>query len=261
MDGSAAHGLVYRDTVHLGGFEVQNATVESAQIVAARFESDTGISGIMGLAKNLSNNIVPHMPSFLELLKPLLQEPVFTVDLRRNATGSFNFGHLNTSVATDEITWLKSNPDSPHWDVQLDLTAWTNNGKTWWYFPFNATIDTGTTLMFLPDELASMYWFDVPGMRTDSRIGGAFTFPCSGAGDLPDLMLKLPGSEHVITVPGPYMNYGPVSAGSDYCWGGMQSAKGLEVTILGDVMLKALFVAFDLKDNRIGFANKNLESV
>lgn len=39
----------------------------------------------------------------------------------------------------------------------------------------------------------------------------------------------------------------------------MQSAAGLEVSILGDTMLKALFLAFDLEKGRVGFANKNLD--
>lgn len=252
---------MYEDTIRLAGFEVTNATIESAQRVASRFETEVQLSGIMGLAKSLPNNILPPMPSFLQELKDHLKEPVFTVDLHRNSTGRFDFGMINQSLAMENITWLDSDPSSPHWDVELDLTSWTGNGKTWWYYPFKATIDTGTTLMFMPDELASMYWFDVPGVRTDGGIGGSFTFPCSGAKDLPDLMFKLPGSEHVLTIPGVYMNYGPVSPSSDYCWGGMQSAQGLDVTVLGDIMLKALFVAFDLDKNRVGFANKHIAGI
>lgn len=258
VDGTAAHGIVYRDIVRLGNFEIHNATVQSAQRVASRFETETALSGIMGLAKTLPNNIYPPTPTFLDMLKPLLKQPVFTVDLRKNSTGRFEFGYINNTVSSENMTWLECDPHSPHWDIEFDLTAWTGNGHTWWYHKFMATIDTGTTLMFMPDGLASMYWFDVPGMRADARLGGAYTFPCSGAKNLPDLMFKLPGTEHIITIPGPYMNYGPVENNPDFCWGGMQSAQGLEVTVLGDIMLKALFVGFDLEKNRVGFANKKL---
>ncbi|KAH8694689.1 aspartic peptidase domain-containing protein [Ilyonectria robusta] len=260
MDGTHANGIVYLDTVRLGGFELTDTAVQSAQIIASRFEREIELSGIMGFAKSLPSNIEPPTPSLLDKLRPHLETPVFSVDLRRNATGTFDFGHIDTSRASDNITWLDANPASPHWDVTFDLTAWDGSHRVWWAHSFEATIDTGTTLLFLPASLAGMYWFDVPGMRVDPRLNNAFTFPCHLADGLPDLMFKLPGeAEHVLTIPGSYLNYGPIDDDPEYCWGGMQSAEDLEVTIFGDVMLKALFVVFDLENNRVGFANKHLD--
>ena len=259
VDGTAAYGIVYRDTIRLADLEVNNATVQSALKVAVRFETDTELSGIMGLAKKLPNNIEPGVPTFLELLKPMLKSPVFTVDLKKNATGQFEFGRIDETRASESITWIDSDPNSPHWDVEFDLTSWSAKDRAWWYYKFPATIDTGTTLMFLPDALASRYWLSVPGMRPGNRLTPAYTFPCANVEDLPDLMFKLPGTEHVITIPGRYINYGPVDDRNDYCWGGMQSSAGMDVVVLGDIMLKALFVAFDVENNRIGFANKKLD--
>ncbi|GAO13289.1 uncharacterized protein UV8b_00749 [Ustilaginoidea virens] len=259
LDGTAATGIVYRDTIRLGGFQLHNATIESAQIMAPRFETEAGISGIMGLAKRLPNNIMPPSPSFLSILWPRLKKPVFTVDLRRNASSRFTFGYINDSVASGEMTWLASSPDSPHWDIQLELTAWRGAHPTWMYHRFQATVDTGTSLLFLPDALASRYWMSVPGARTAPfMLSGTYMFPCQGAPALPDLLFKLPRTEHVIRIPGPYLNYGPVEGDSSFCWGGMQSAVDMNVTVLGDVMLKAVFVAFDVEGNRIGLANKLL---
>lgn len=259
MDGSAANGMVYLDTVRFGNFQVDDATIQSARTIASRFERETGLSGVMGLAKSLPNNIKPPVASFIELLRPQLDFPVFTVDLRRNATGRFDFGYIDETLASDNITWVDSDPKNNHWDVHFDLTAWDGRDDTWWFHEFNATIDTGTTLMFLPDALASMYWFAIPGMRVDPRLSNAFTFPCSIAKNLPDLKFKIPSTEHILRVPGAYLNYGPVIGDSEYCWGGMQSADGLNTTILGDVMLKAVFVAFDLGESKVGFANKPLD--
>lgn len=260
VDGTAANGIVYTDTIRLGDFVVDNATVQSAQIIATRFEKETALSGIMGLAKSLPNNIVPPSQGFLAHLRQHLETPVFSVDLRRNATGRFDFGYIDKSIPSDNITWMETDPKSAHWDVTFDLTTWTGKDKTWWFHEFKATIDTGTTLMFLPDILASMYWFNVPGMRVDPRLSNAFVFPCDIAKNLPDLKFKIPKTEHVLTIPGPYLNYGPVLGDSLFCWGGMQSADGLgEVTIIGDVMLKAVFIAFDLETGKVGFANKRLD--
>ena len=261
MDGTAANGIVYLDTVGMGDFDILNATIQSAEVVASRFERETGLSGIMGLAKSLPNNISPPTESFVEVLGPQLEFPVFTADLRRNATGRFDFGYINESLASDNITWLDTDPESQHWDVDFDLTAWEGAEQKWYFHKFRATIDTGTTLMFLPDVLSNMYWFSIPGMRVDPRLSNAYTFPCNIAKNLPALKFKLPKTQHVLTIPGPYLNYGPVEGDTDYCWGGMQSADGLDVTILGDIMLKAVFVAFDLDTNRVGFANKLLDDV
>ncbi|KAF5128077.1 Endothiapepsin [Metarhizium anisopliae] len=257
LDGTTATGIVYRDTLRLGGLEMKHVAIESAQIMAPRFERETSVSGITGLAKQLPNNITPPTPSFLSLLRSRLKKPVFTVDLRRNASSRFDFGYINESMAADNITWLDSNPDSPHWDIELELTAWRGKNPMWMYHKFQATVDTGTSLLFLPDPLASRYWEDVPGVQKSGLLSGVYKFPCEGSQDLPDLLFKLP-TEHVIRIPGPYLNYGPLDTEPSLCWAGMQSAEDMAGTVLGDVMLKAVFVAFDVGKNRIGLANKIL---
>ncbi|KAF5017406.1 hypothetical protein F66182_10666 [Fusarium sp. NRRL 66182] len=261
VDGTHADGIVYLDTVRIGEFELEKTAIQSAQIIAPRFEREAELTGIMGLAKSLPSNIEPPTPSLLDKLRPLLDEPVFTVDLRRNATGRFDFGYIDESRAKDNISWMATREDSPHWDVTFDVTAWTGQRRVWLAHTFEATIDTGTTLLFLPGSIAGMYWYDVPDMRIDPRLGDAFTFPCKFTSQLPDLMFKVPGTEHVLTIPGPYLAYSPTDDDPEYCWGGMQSAESLGVTIVGDVALKALFVAFDLEKNKVGFANKELDDI
>ena len=61
-------------------------------------------------------------------------------------------------------------------------------------------------------------------------------------------------------VPGSYMNYAPLSAGSASCFGGIQSDASIGFSIFGDVFLKAQFVVFDNAAGgpQLGFAAKNL---
>ncbi|KAJ6441808.1 peptidase A1 [Purpureocillium lavendulum] len=258
-DASNAIGIVYRDTLRMGDFVIKDAMVQSASIVSDSFETETGFSGIMGLAKLLGNNIQPPQPPFLSVLQKQLKAPVFTVDVRRNATSRFDFGRVDETLASDNITWLDTDPTSPMWSVEFDLTAWTGNDSVWLYHKFQAIIDTGTSLMFLPEPLASMYWQNVPGLDTSFS---SYRFPCNISDSLPDLLLKLPGTEHVLVIPGQYLNYGPANGDGSLCWGGMQSSGQLDgVIIMGDVMLKALFVAFDVEKGRVGFANKVLPDV
>lgn len=216
----------------------------------------------MGLAKTLPSNVEPPTPSLLDKLRPLLDKAVFTVDLRRNATGRFDFGYVDESRAKDKISWVSTRNDSHHWDVTFDMTAWTGARRVWMSRSFEATIDTGTTLIFLPADLAGAYWNDVPNMRINPDLGDAFTFPCEFADELPDLLFKVPKTEHVLKIPGRYLRYSTVDDDPEYCWGGMQSADGLGgVTIIGDMAIKAWYVAFDLEANKVGFANKELDDI
>lgn len=252
---------MYRDTVRLGDLKFDNVTVQSAHTVPPLFEKETELSGVMGLAKDLPSGVVPPSPSFVRSSLRQLESPVFSADLGRNASGRFVFGRV--SPPQENVTWLDAVPDSGYWDVDLDQTGWRGRLGTWHRLEYRARVDTGTALLFLPDDLAGLYWFDIPGMRVDPRLDDAFTFPCDLADNLPDLYFKLPGTEHVLTVPGEYLNYGPVMDGSGdgYCWGGMQATRGLDVAVMGNVMLKAVFVAFDVGNGRVGFANKRLDQV
>ncbi|PFH58589.1 hypothetical protein XA68_13467 [Ophiocordyceps unilateralis] len=261
-DESNAVGIVYRDTLRLGDLEVKNATIQSASIMSATFERETGFSGIMGLAKRLQNNIEPPEPSFLSMLRRQLRKPVFTVDLRHNASSRFDFGHVDAAIASDGMTWLPTNASNPHWAVELDLVAWRGEGSVWMRHKFEAIIDTGTSLMFLPGMLVARYWAAVPGVKTSRETQGSYRFPCASEHGLPDLLIKLPGTEHIVSVPGRYLNYGPTIEDPALCWGGLQSAAQLGGSaILGDVFLKSVFVAFDVEAGRVGFANKALDDV
>ncbi|KFA60897.1 hypothetical protein S40285_04850 [Stachybotrys chlorohalonatus IBT 40285] len=259
VDGSSAKGIVYHDTVRMGDLYFENVTIQSAESVGYSFEREIGLTGLLGLAKTLPNNVQPPKPRFLDLLEPILDEAVFACDLKKNATGRIDFGHIDEDKYTGNIAWIDTVPDSPFWDIDLDLTSWDGTNNTWYAHKFNATVDTGTTLLFLPDVIANMYWFSVPGMRIHPTVPEAFTFPCDLSDQLPDLRFKITGPpEHVLTVPGTYLDFGPLESQDGYCWGGMQSADGFNTAILGSAMLKALYVAFDLDKGRVGFANKKL---
>lgn len=252
-------GVVYRDKLRMGDLEVKDALIESASIVSRSFETQKDFTGIMGLAKNLENNITPRQPSFSSALQKQLKAPFFTIDLRKNATSRLDFGRVDETLASDAITWLDTDPNSPHWSVEFDLTAWTGSHSMWMYHKYHAVIDTGTSLVFLPDVLTSMYWDKVPAAFKSPELDDSYMFPCEIGHELPDLLLKLPGTEHVLSIPGRYLNYGPAKSDASLCFGGLQSSMQLkDISILGDVVLKALIVAFDMDKGRVGFANKVL---
>lgn len=258
--------MTYTDTLRLGTLRVDSVPVQAAVTIPPALENQTDQSGVLGLSKPSTNKT-----SISSLIRSGLDTPIVSVDLRRNATGRIDFGAVaDPTTPLESISWLPGpQPPSERWDVDWETMGWLGGrGGTWHDLPFRATVDTATTLLFLPQGLAGLYWSDVPGMRVDPRLDNAYTFPCNYAGNLPDLLFRLPGSDEgrFVKVPGSYLNYGPVtgdeyggnSTADGYCWGGMQGAKNLNVAVVGDIMLKAVVVAFDLDKGLVGFANKTL---
>lgn len=115
--------------------------------------------------------------------------------------------------------------------------------------------DTGTTLIYLPSAIVSAYYRQVPGAGTSRSAGGGYAFPCNA--NLPVFTFGVGSSK--VTIPGRYMNYGPITPGSANCYGGLQSSSGVGINIWGGVALKAAFVVFDASEKpQLGWAPKVL---
>jgi hypothetical protein len=109
-------------------------------------------------------------------------------------------------------------------------------------------------LLYLPDSVVKAYYKQVSGSSNSEEYGG-YVFKCSAT--LPSFSYGV-GSA-TFTIPGSYLDYGPVEDGSSTCFGGLQSSDDVGINIYGDVALKAAFVVFDGSSSpRLGFATKNL---
>ena len=97
--------------------------------------------------------------------------------------------------------------------------------------------DIGTTLLYLPTKIVTVYYKQV-AKSFNSNTYGRYVFPCSAA--LPSYTFGV-GSAR-FTIPGEYMNYGLVENGSATCFGGVQSSSGIGINIFGGVALKAAYV-------------------
>jgi hypothetical protein len=137
--------------------------------------------------------------------------------------------------------------------------TWTSSGYAVGTGSFSSTsitgiADTGTTLLYLPTSIVTAYYGQVSG-SSNSRTYGGYVFPCSTT--LPSFTFGVSSAR--ITIPGTYMNYGPVTAGSSTCFGGLQSSSGIGINIFGDVALKAAFVVFNgASSPTLGWASKAL---
>lgn len=94
-DGSGASGVVFADRVKVGGVTATRQAVEAATSISAQFIEEHS-DGLLGLGFGNTNTIKPtKQPTFFENIKPSLKEPLFTVTLKKNATGVYDFGYID----------------------------------------------------------------------------------------------------------------------------------------------------------------------
>ncbi|KAK7427212.1 hypothetical protein QQZ08_006325 [Neonectria magnoliae] len=247
-DGSGASGIVYQDKVQVGGTAVNLQTVQSAVDVSDAIAEDTFSSGIMGMAFSTINSVRPNrQQTYLENIQSTLAQPIMTANLKKGLPGTYNFGYIDKSEYTGSVYFQPIWGNSPFW--QITLSGFSVGKNSFQKYNWPAIVDTGTTLLLAPQKIVNYYYARVKGAALDPDWG-VMTFPC--ASKLPDFFFGL--GPYRGRVPGFYMNYGPIGGG--FCYGGLQTSDGIGFAILGDILLKAQFVVFDIQARTLGFANK-----
>jgi Eukaryotic aspartyl protease len=211
-DGSGASGTVGTAPVTVGGTEVQGQAVELATQVSDTFVSDTSSNGLLGLAFQSINTVSPtqQTPFFFNAI-PSLSSPVFTASLKHDAPGTYDFGEIDTSKYTGDLTYIDVDSSEGFW--QFTSPGYQVDGQS--YSASSAAIaDTGTTLLLMEDDVVTTYYDAVSGSSYDSSQGG-YTFDCSAT--LPSFGVAIT-DDYYVTVPGDLMTYAPVdSTGESKC--------------------------------------------
>jgi len=124
-----------------------------------------------------------------------------------------------------------------------------------------AAIDTGTTLIYVPDEVAVKFYGMIPGAKRATQYGPEFyTYPCSATLDIAFSFGNQLFSLNIFD-----FNMGRTSVNSPDCVGGILSlGNGFpsNLAIIGDEFLKSWYSTFDYSNGaRVGFSpsvnNKN----
>ncbi|KAH7057176.1 aspergillopepsin A precursor [Macrophomina phaseolina] len=250
LDGSTAGGLVYKDTVTLGGATFSNISIEAAQSASDAFVT-ASYDGMLGLAFDSLNTVTPvQQKTLFSSIMNQLPSKLFTAQLKHNAPGSYNFGYIDNTQYTGSITY--SNVDTSNGWWQTSFQGYSIGSGSAVAQTFSGVVDTGTTLMVLPSNIVSDYYDGVVN-ATYSSDYAAWIYPCTAT--LPNFNLIVNGA--VATVPGTMMTYGPI----DYvgnCYGGLQQNDNINVAILGDIFIKSQFIVFDQGTTppRVGFARQ-----
>ncbi|WYZ44725.1 hypothetical protein EsH8_VIII_000041 [Colletotrichum jinshuiense] len=253
-DGSGAQGVVGTDVVDIGGAVVQEQAIEMATAVSQQFVEDTSNNGLLGLAFSKLNTVKPQaQKTFFDNVMPSLAEPVFTADLRKKSVGAYEFGRIDNTKFTGQMTWIPVNTTTGFWQFPSEKFA-VAGGQVQMGTPgAQAIADTGTTLILANPPMVQAYYQQVQGAKNDQTVGGV-TFPCNA--QLPDLMMDI-GGVYMARVKGADINFAQVDAQT--CFGGLQATTS-KLQIYGDIMFKSQFVAFNGGNMSIGMAEHVVNS-
>lgn len=188
------------------------------------------------------------------------------------STGSILFGGIDTAKYQGELTRidiLKDNETGEYDSFIVSLTsmqAFSSSGSdelTSKQFPIQVVLDSGTTLSYLPNDIAQQIWTETGAVYTASvglalipcrmqKSTGYFTFGFAGPNGprinvtMDELVLDL-----VISGPAPTFSSGEYQ-GEDACEFGVQNTTG--TNLLGDTFLRSAYVVYDLENNQVGMA-------
>ena len=230
-------------TVTIGATTVTNQPVLYTPLSSQFGSSDAaGSLGLAPVAGTFFSNAVA------QGLSPNL----FALNLKKGAVGTLSFGAINASAYTGSITRVSVNTANGFWE--FTASGYAVGSAAFVSLAIDSVVDTGTTLLYLPQVVVVAYYAKVPGAVNSNTLGG-YVFPCSAT--LPNFTLGI--GTYRGMVPGTYLNYAPTDSGGATCFGGIQSNTNIGFSILGDVFLKSQFVVFQgPKTPTLGFAAKPL---
>lgn len=130
------------------------------------------------------------------------------------------------------------------------LQAVSVNGKASPVKNIQSIVDSGTTLIVGDTKNVKAFYAAIPGSKDASKTVGAgyYTVPCSS---IPTVSFTY-GSKAFNVAPALF-NLGLVNKGSKDCVGAIV-ASDFSFWIVGDVFMQNVYTAFDMGNNRVGFA-------
>ena len=193
--------------------------------------------------------------TFFSNVKSSLASPLFTADLRHAQPGSYDFGFIDASKYIGDITYVDADPSQGYWGATATGFQIGGDDTNLNDASIAGIVDTGTTLLILPEKIVKAYYKKVDGSQNDKDAGG-YTFPCDAT--LPDFYLSF--GAYTAKMTSDILNFGkaPDSTNGSTCFGGMQAGDS-DPYIFGDIFLKSTFVVFNAPDNAtpsLGFAAK-----
>lgn len=241
-------GYLSEDELSLGGLVIQNQ-------IFGETTSEPGLSfafgkfdGILGLAYDTIavQNTVP--PVYNAIDQGLLDEPKFAFYLGADGEetgGVATFGGVDDKYYEGDITYLPVRRKA-YWEVKFDKLAL---GEDETELNIGAVIDTGTSLITLPSDLADILNGVIGAEKSWS---GQYTIDCDKRDVLPNLRFTFDGYDFEIT-PYDYILDLDGSCISTITAMDIPEPVG-PLAIVGDAFLRSYYSVYDLGNDAVGLA-------
>ncbi|KAK2598543.1 hypothetical protein N8I77_011948 [Diaporthe amygdali] len=283
VDGSFSKGDYFMDAFQIAGATVSNVTMGLGLNTTIAY-------GLVGVGYTLNEAIVdtensleaayPNLPVVM-VNEGLIGTNAYSLwlnDLDANK-GNILFGGIDTEKYIGNLTRidiLENNKTKVYDSFLVPLTsllavsASGTDELTSSEFPIEAVLDSGTTLSYLPNDIAEQIWTEVGATYTPDvglallpcrmqNSQGHFSFGFAGSDgprinvSMDELVLDL-----VTAGPPPTFVSGPFE-GEDACEFGIQNSSKTPF-LLGDTFLRSAYVVYDLVNNEIGMAQTDFNA-
>ena len=249
-------GNVVKDNIIVAGLQLPNHTFGVAKQETVDFSSDqTRFDGIMGLAQSGLSQQETLTPVESLAKAGLIQEAITSFKISRLADqkndGQVTFGGLDGSKFDQQTLVTMNNVNTRgFWEAPVDAVSVNNadlglNGRT-------AILDTGTTLLLVPQPDAEAIHKGIPGAVANSD--GTFTIPCTT-----NTSVALTFSRKSFAIDSRDIVFAPVDPNNltGDCISGIMAGQigGQTQWLVGDVFLKNAYFSTNVGKNTIQLAN------
>ncbi|KAG6837444.1 hypothetical protein H0H93_009538 [Arthromyces matolae] len=241
-------GFVSQDTLSIGDLTIQHQDFAEATKEPGLAFAFGKFDGILGLGYDTIsvNHIVP--PFYQMIDQGLIDHSVFSFRLGSSEEdgGEAVFGGIDSDAYTGSIHYVPVRRKA-YWEVELEKIKFGDDELE--LENTGAAIDTGTSLIALPTDMAEMINTQIGAKKSWS---GQYQVECSKVPSLPELSFffggkqyPLKGSDYILEVQGTCIS---AFTGLDI------NLPGGSLWIVGDVFLRRYFTVYDLGRNAVGFA-------
>jgi len=241
-------GFVSNDQLAIGDLKIPKQDFAEATKEPGLAFAFGKFDGILGLAYDTIsvNHITP--PFYSMINNGLIDEPVFSFRIGSSEEdgGEAIFGGIDTDAFTGKLEYVPVRRKA-YWEVELEKVSF--GGDELELENTGAAIDTGTSLIALPTDIAEMLNTQIGATKS---WNGQYTVDCAKVPTLPELSFyfggkayPLKGEDYILNVQGTCMSS---FTGMDI------NLPGGSLWIVGDVFLRKYYTVYDLGRNAVGFA-------
>ncbi|KAF9304965.1 Vacuolar protease A [Mortierella antarctica] len=238
-------GVISEDIITMGDVPSTSPVRFAESLTSSALFSRAVFDGVFGLAyQEMSSS--GEIPPFLAMTEQkAMRNGVFGFYMGKGKGELSLGGYDGSKIAGNEVLWSNVIKKG-YWEIKMQKVKSGNTDilKT----PVHAIVDTGTTQIIMPVDLARHLHSKVlPGAK--HIHDGIYSLPCNGEG-MPTLRFQIEGK--YVEVPPSMYTLQEVAPGR--CMSGFA---GEEVDgtawILGDVFLRGVYSIFDFDNDRVGF--------